>query len=63
MCAALCGWAVCIQVTQDDIDREFMPRRGRRKFTKEDAIYGLWADHDSDDERGGCVSGMREEGV
>ena len=40
------------QVTQDDLDREFMPRRGRRKFTKEDAIYGLWADHDSDDEMG-----------
>ena len=31
-----------------------MPRR-RRKFTKEDAIYGLWAEHDSDDERGGYV--------
>ena len=31
-----------------------MPRR-RRKFTKEDAIYGLWAEHDSDDEIGRYV--------
>ena len=43
-----------LQVTQDDLDREFMPHRGRRKFTKADAIYGMWAEHDSDDERG-CV--------
>lgn len=27
---------------------EFKPRR--RKFTKEDMIYGMWAEHDSDDE-------------
>lgn len=40
------------QVTQSDLDGEFMPGRRRRKFTKEDAIYGLWAEHDSDDERG-----------
>jgi tuftelin-interacting protein 11 len=36
------------QVTQDDL----MPRR-RRKMTKEDVIYGMWAEHDSDDDRGG----------
>ena len=27
---------------------EFRPRR--RKFTKEDRIYGVWAEHDSDDD-------------
>ncbi len=27
---------------------EFQPRR--RKFTKEDRIYGMWAEHDSDEE-------------
>lgn len=44
---------VCVyQITQDDMEREFMPGRRRKKFTKEDAIYGLWAEHDSDEERG-----------
>ena len=28
---------------------EFEPRR--RKFTKEDRIYGMWAEHDSDEEQ------------
>lgn len=28
---------------------EFQPRR--RKFTKEDRIYGMWAEHDSDEEQ------------
>lgn len=28
---------------------EFQPRR--RKFTKEDMIYGMWAEHDSDEEQ------------
>ena len=27
---------------------EFLPKR--RKMTKEDHIYGLWAEHDSDEE-------------
>ena len=48
VCVVLCS----LQVTQDDLDREFMPHRGRRKFTKADGIYGMWAEHDSDDERG-----------
>lgn len=32
------------QVTEE----EFLPKR--RKMTKEDHIYGLWAQNDSDDE-------------
>ena len=27
---------------------EFKPRK--RRFTKEDMIYGMWAEHDSDEE-------------
>ena len=32
------------QVTEE----EFLPKR--RKMTKEDHIYGLWAEHDSDED-------------
>ena len=35
-----------------------MPGRRRRKFTKEDAIYGLWAEHDSDEERGSVTTSL-----
>ena len=34
-------------------EEEFLPKR--RKMTKEDHIYGLWAQHDSDDEDGRYV--------
>lgn len=37
------------QVSEEDLMSAFYPRR-RRKFTKEDAIYGQWAQHDSDEE-------------
>ena len=36
------------QVTEEDLLQEFFPRK--RKFTREDHIYGMWAQHDSDDE-------------
>lgn len=29
-------------------DEEFLPKR--RKMTKEDHIYGMWAEHDSDED-------------
>ena len=32
-------------------EEEFLPKR--RKMTKEDHIYGLWAEHDSDNEDDG----------
>ncbi|XP_055328289.1 tuftelin-interacting protein 11-like [Paramacrobiotus metropolitanus] len=39
------------EVTADDLEDAFDPTsRKRRKFTKNDAIYGMWADHDSDEE-------------
>lgn len=38
------------EVTEDDLANEFYPRGGRRQ-TKNQAIYGMWADDDSDDER------------
>lgn len=37
------------QITDDDIANEFGGRR-RRRNRKEDAIYGMWAAQDSDDE-------------
>ncbi|VDI18059.1 tuftelin-interacting protein 11 [Mytilus galloprovincialis] len=40
------------EVTEDDLANEFYPRMGRRQ-TKNQAIYGMWADNDSDDERPG----------
>lgn len=37
------------EVTEDDLANEFFPRPGRRQ-TKHQAIYGMWADQDSDDD-------------
>lgn len=34
-------------------EEEFLPKR--RKMTKEDHIYGLWAEHDSDDDDRYCT--------
>ena len=38
------------EITEEDLLRELDPYAKRRKFTKEDAIYGMWAEHDSDEE-------------
>ncbi len=40
------------QVTEEDILNEFGTRRRRKskKSRKEDAVYGMWADHDSEEE-------------
>ncbi len=38
------------QVTGEDLLNEFGGRRRRRKFRKEDAIYGMWAEHDSEED-------------
>ncbi len=38
------------EVTERDLQDAFYPG-SRRKFTKEQAIYGMWADKDYDDDR------------
>ena len=47
------------EITEEDLLRELNPYAKRRKFTKEDAIYGMWAEHDSDEERRGRGKGKR----
>lgn len=39
------------EVTEWDLANEFNPDRRRHRQTKEEATYGIWAEHDSDDER------------
>nr|XP_023692876.1 tuftelin-interacting protein 11 [Paramormyrops kingsleyae]XP_023692878.1 tuftelin-interacting protein 11 [Paramormyrops kingsleyae] len=39
------------EVTEWDLANEFNPDRRRHRQTKEDATYGIWAEHDSDEER------------
>lgn len=34
------------EITDYDLDNEFNQNRKRRKFTKNDAIYGIWNDED-----------------
>ena len=40
------------EISEYDLENEFNPFRKRRKFTREDRIYGIWAEHDSDDDSG-----------
>lgn len=49
------------EVTEDDLMNEFYPRAGRRQ-TKNQAIYGMWAD-DSDDERPGFSRSRKKDMV
>ncbi|GAB6023942.1 Tuftelin-interacting protein 11 [Chamberlinius hualienensis] len=39
------------EITDYDLENEFNPNRVRRKFTKKQQIYGIFADDASDDER------------
>lgn len=39
------------EITDWDLQNEFNPNRQRHWQTKEEATYGVWAEHDSDDER------------
>lgn len=57
------------QVTEEDQLAERFPQRRRRRQTREDRIYGMWAQHDSDDEdrrwaerEGGSVRGGKAVG-
>ena len=49
------------EITEEDLLRELDPYGKKRKFTKEDAIYGMWAEHDSDDEYQGRGKGKRKD--
>ena len=49
------------EITEEDLLRELDPYGKRRKFTKEDAIYGMWAEHDSDEEYQGRGKGKRKD--
>ncbi|NP_001087642.2 tuftelin-interacting protein 11 [Xenopus laevis] len=39
------------EITDWDLQNEFNPNRRKHFQTKEEATYGMWAEHDSDDER------------
>lgn len=39
------------EISEWDLQNEFNPNRHRHRQTKEEAIYGLWAERDSDEER------------
>ncbi|KAG5282785.1 hypothetical protein AALO_G00059910 [Alosa alosa] len=39
------------EISEWDLANEFNPERRRHKQTKEEATYGIWAEHDSDEER------------
>lgn len=39
------------EITDWDLQNEFNPNRQRHWQTKEEAVYGIWAERDSDDER------------
>lgn len=47
------------EITEEDLLRELNPYAKRKKFTKEDAIYGMWAEHDSDEEYKGRGKGRK----
>ncbi|XP_062397915.1 tuftelin-interacting protein 11 [Sardina pilchardus] len=39
------------EISEWDLANEFNPERRRHRQTKEEATYGIWAEHDSDEER------------
>uniref|UniRef100_A0A182PIZ5 G-patch domain-containing protein n=1 Tax=Anopheles epiroticus TaxID=199890 RepID=A0A182PIZ5_9DIPT len=48
------------EITDYDLDNEFNPNRGRRRPTKNQQIYGVWADDDSEnDGEEGSSTGRR----
>ena len=51
------------EITDYDVENEFNPNRKRRKFTREDAIYGVWAQRDDDDDGRGFRSYYGKKGA
>ncbi|XP_063699786.1 septin-interacting protein 1-like [Culicoides brevitarsis] len=51
------------EITDYDLDNEFNPNRNRRRPTKNQAIYGIWADNSGDsDDSGPELGGRRKKG-
>ena len=48
------------EITDYDLMQGFGLGFGRRKMTKEEAIYGMWAERDSDDDERPSFSGRRK---
>lgn len=48
------------EITDYDLMQGFGLGFGRRKMTKEEAIYGMWAERDSDDGERPSFSGRRK---
>lgn len=47
------------EINDYDLENEFNPFRARRRPTKNQQIYGIWADKDSDEDDAGETSGRR----
>ena len=47
-------------VTEYDLQNEFFPGMKRRKMTKEQAMLGIWASRDSDDDEDGSGDRRRK---
>lgn len=45
------------EISDYDLENEFNPFRGRKRPTKNQQIYGIWADDDSDEEQSTSTKG------
>lgn len=50
------------EISDYDLENEFTPFGGRKRPTKNQQIYGIWADDDSDDEQSTSTKGKRRGG-
>lgn len=50
------------EINDYDLENEFNPFRGRKRPTKNQQIYGIWADDDSDEEQSTSTKGRNRSG-
>lgn len=50
------------EINDYDLENEFNPFRGRKRPTKNQQIYGIWADDDSDEEQSTSTKGRNRGG-